>query len=107
MAVNGFAAPLAGHTAVVTGAGTGIGAAIARELSRRGAHVVATDIDGDAAAHVAAEFGGESAQLDVTDARACDRVAQAVDAARDGIDIWASNAGISSMARFTDISEDE
>jgi meso-butanediol dehydrogenase/(S,S)-butanediol dehydrogenase/diacetyl reductase len=56
---------------------------------------------------VAAEFGGESAQLDVTDARACDRVAQAVDTARDGIDIWASNAGISSMARFTDISEEE
>ena len=36
--------------AVVTGAGSGIGAAIARELSRRAFTVVATDIDGDAAA---------------------------------------------------------
>ena len=39
--------------AVVTGAGSGIGRAIARELSGRGLRVVVTDLDGDAAKGVA------------------------------------------------------
>jgi NAD(P)-dependent dehydrogenase (short-subunit alcohol dehydrogenase family) len=56
---------------------------------------------------VAAEAGGEARRLDVTDAAACDALARAVDAARDGIDIWCSNAGISTMAAFTEITEQE
>jgi hypothetical protein len=54
--------------AVVTGAGSGIGAAMARALTAAGADVVHADIDGDAAARVAGS--GRSAQLDVTDAAA-------------------------------------
>jgi NAD(P)-dependent dehydrogenase (short-subunit alcohol dehydrogenase family) len=100
-----LAAPLAGRTAVVTGAGTGIGAAMSRELARRGAHVVVTDLDGAAAERTAAEVGGRAMQLDVTDAAASERVARAVEGERGGIDIWCSNAGISSMAAFTEVTE--
>jgi NAD(P)-dependent dehydrogenase (short-subunit alcohol dehydrogenase family) len=69
--------------------------------------VVATDLDGDAAAAVAAEFGGHARQLDVTDAAACDATAREVDAAHGGVDVWCANAGISSMAPFMEISEEE
>ena len=61
--------PVAG----VTGAGSGIGAAIATELARRGYHVVLSDIDIASAERVASTL--ESAQafaLDVTDPAACE-----------------------------------
>ena len=48
-------------TAVVTGAATGIGAAIARELGRRGHRVAVTDADLDGAGRVAAEIEGAEA----------------------------------------------
>ncbi len=90
--------------AIVTGAGSGIGAAIAIELGRRGFHVVATDLDA-AAAQVTARAiaSAEAHPLDVTDAAACDAlVARLVDAhAR--LDVWVSNAGISKMQRFVDV----
>lgn len=95
-----------GRTAVVTGAGSGIGAAIARTLAERGAHVVVTDLDGDAAARTAAECPDASArQLDVTDAAAARTLAESVAADRDALDIWVSNAGVSAMRRFLDIDE--
>lgn len=94
--------------AVVTGAGSGIGAAIARELGRRGMRVVVTDINRDAAEEVASEIvGAAAAPLDVTDGAAvgdfCDGVAD-----RHGrLDVWVSNAGISNLSRFVEISEAE
>lgn len=94
--------------AVVTGAGSGIGAAIARELSHRGLHVMVTDIDGAAAAAVAAELDGSaSEQLDVTDATAVAALADAVADRHQRLDVWVSNAGISHMAPFTDITPEE
>lgn len=93
--------------AVVTGAGSGIGAAIARELSGRGFTVVATDIDGDAAAATAASLSGEgwSETLDVTDATAAHRLAEAVAERHGRLDVWCSNAGISHMHAFTEVAE--
>jgi NAD(P)-dependent dehydrogenase (short-subunit alcohol dehydrogenase family) len=84
------------RTAVVTGAGGGLGRAIATELSRRGYAVWATDVDGEAASRVAAELGSEAtgAALDVRDEGACRELAAAVAAAGGGLDLWVNNAGI-------------
>jgi short-subunit dehydrogenase len=82
-------------TAVVTGAGSGLGRAIALDLASRGFLVQATDIDADAAARTAAEIGagGTSLALDVQDEAACRAVANT--AARSGpLDVWVNNAGV-------------
>ena len=54
---------LSGRVAVITGAGAGIGAATAHALSRAGAHVVVTDVDGDKAQAVAGELPGPAEAL--------------------------------------------
>jgi meso-butanediol dehydrogenase/(S,S)-butanediol dehydrogenase/diacetyl reductase len=98
------------RVAVVTGAGSGIGRAIARELAGRGLLTVVTDVDDAAARTVAEEIGADRAwsdRLDVTDASAAGRVADGVAQRHGRLDVWVSNAGISHMARFTDISEAE
>jgi NAD(P)-dependent dehydrogenase (short-subunit alcohol dehydrogenase family) len=82
--------------AVVTGAGGGLGRAIAVELAHRGFLVHATDVDPDAADRTAAEIGAgaRSASLDVRDEEACRAVA--ADAATRGgsLDLWVNNAGV-------------
>lgn len=93
--------PIAG----VTGAGSGIGAAIAAELGRRGYHVVLSDIDLASARRVAGTI--ESAQalvLDVTDPEACESLVGEIVHEHGRLDVWVSNAGISKMQRFVDIS---
>jgi NAD(P)-dependent dehydrogenase (short-subunit alcohol dehydrogenase family) len=79
--------------AVVTGAGSGIGRAIARELAGRGFQVHATDLDPGAAARTAAELGtrATSAPLDVRDEEACRTIAAAQGEA---LDLWVNNAGV-------------
>ena len=80
---------------VVTGGGSGIGAAMARRFAAEGAaHVVVSDINGDAARVVAAEVGGTPVRTDVTvEADVQSLVESAVE--RHGrIDIYASNAGV-------------
>ena len=97
---------LQGRSALVTGAGNGIGAAVARAFGAAGAAVVVTDIDGDAAAKVAAsiaEAGGvaESAALDVRDAEQAAVVAAQAAALNGGVlNILVNNAGAIAPAMF-------
>lgn len=83
------------RAAVVTGAGSGLGRAIAIELAGRGYRVHATDVDSEAAGETAAQIGGNttSAALDVRDEGACKALADAV-ASEGSLDLWVNNAGV-------------
>jgi short-subunit dehydrogenase len=84
------------RTAVVTGAGKGLGRAIAAELEAGGFAVWVTDVDAGAAKRAASEIGGgaRSAALDVRDASACRALAGAVVDANGSLDLWVNNAGV-------------
>src|SRR4029079_14123146 len=91
--------PLAGRVAFVTGAGSGIGKAIAHRLAAEGACVVVADIDADNAGSVAREIGGTdvaiSVRADVTDEdQVADAFRRAVHAFG-GVDLIVNNAGLS------------
>ncbi|MEV4558563.1 SDR family oxidoreductase [Kitasatospora sp. NPDC049285] len=88
------AALFAGKGVVVTGAGAGIGEALARALAEAGARVVVNDVDADAARRVAAEIGGTAAP---GDAASAEGVAALIDTARTAlgaIDLYCANAGV-------------
>ncbi len=85
-----------GKQAIVTGAGSGIGAALCRALAGAGADVVCTDVDGDAAERTASALGDRArcAQLDVTDAAAVQATVDDVVAGTGRLDLMFNNAGI-------------
>lgn len=90
---------LAGKAAFVTGAGRGIGRGISLVLAERGADVFVTDLDGDAAANVAAEVlaAGRisgSTPSDVTDKDSIAEAAQRAIEELGKIDICVANAGV-------------
>ena len=83
-------------SALVTGAGSGIGREIARRLVGRGYEVAVTDVDGDSAAATADELGGRawSLPLDVSDDAAVRAAAGQVVERTGSLDVWVNNAGI-------------
>ncbi len=90
---------LQGKSAIVTGAASGIGKAIAELLASEGAAVAVADLNEDAARKVAdaIEASGGHAMgvaMDVTDEAAVERATQAVASRFGGVDILVSNAGI-------------
>lgn len=94
---------LAGKVAIVTGAGQGIGAAVASLLAQAGAAVAVIDCRGDAAQECAAGItnsGGLASAytLDVADADAVARCWQAVARDHGGIDILVNNAGVGTVS---------
>ena len=103
---------LDGRTAIVTGGGQGMGAAVAHALAVRGAKVVVNDLNADAAARVAGElreFGAEALAVSGNVVRKADverMVAQAIEQFG-GVHILVNNAGVLRPTRVADIPEDE
>jgi rhamnulose-1-phosphate aldolase/alcohol dehydrogenase len=93
------AKPLAARIAVVTGAGSGIGRAVAQRLAAEGACVVVADRDGPAAAQVAASLGSTdvaiASTVDVTDEAAVAAAIRQAVLAFGGVDLVVNNAGLS------------
>jgi gluconate 5-dehydrogenase len=91
--------PLSGQVAVVTGAGRGIGAAIAEKLSKMGAAVVLcgrkrTALESTARAMQQAGGKAEAVTCDVTNLPSVEAVAKRVEASFGRVDILVNNAGI-------------
>jgi NAD(P)-dependent dehydrogenase (short-subunit alcohol dehydrogenase family) len=102
---------LRGKRAIVTGAGSGIGRAIALRFAEEGARVVISDLDGDAAASVASETGGANVEIvvrrtDVTDSSEVEALVETAVEEWDGLDVMVNNAGIGVAGTTTDTSEE-
>ena len=102
---------LAGRVAIVTGAASGIGRAIAERFAEEGAHVVVTDVDEKLAAEVAegivARNGLRRAvavRLDVASEEDVERAFETTVREYGGVDILVSNAGISSFGSLDQLS---
>jgi 3-oxoacyl-[acyl-carrier protein] reductase len=106
---------LTGQSVIITGGGKGIGKVYAREFARAGAHVMAADIDGDAAREVAAAITSEGGmcrglQTDVSDAASVEAMAAATFERFGAIDVLINNASLmSTLPRrsFLEIPEEE
>ena len=88
---------LDGHTALITGGGSGIGRGIAKAYAEHGATVIAADINLAGAEETVAQIGGNAARaelLDVTSRDACNALAAKVKAEAGDISILVNNAGI-------------
>ena len=83
-----------GSSVVITGAGSGIGAALARRAAKMGSKVCVSDRDGDKAAAVAAEIGGMSVACDVRDEAQIQALISEATETQGPVDIYVSNAGL-------------
>ncbi len=106
---DGSDSPFAGQTAIVTGAGSGLGAAIARALARGGAHCVLAGRRPAALAETAADIhaaGGQATAVptDVTQPEQVEQLASAALAVAGRIDILVNAAGIFRLASFEETS---
>lgn len=118
--ISGCQGTLTGRTALVTGAGQGIGAAVARRLAAEGARVVATDRTADGLGRLAAERSADPAPhdtgppgtltarvMDVTDATAVDSVVNDVERAHGPLDILVNVAGILRPGPATELTDED
>ena len=95
---------LVGSIALVTGAGSGIGEAIAVAMAREGARIVSVDINIGAAVRVARTVGESAVGLacDVSDRTACDALAAQVRSEIGTVSVLVNNAGIIRRGKVTD-----
>jgi NAD(P)-dependent dehydrogenase (short-subunit alcohol dehydrogenase family) len=90
-------AELEGQVAVVTGGGSGIGAATARRFAADGARVAVLDRDAEGAEAVAQEVGGKAHTVDVRDGDAVSEVVAQIMAGVGRIDVLVNNAGVGDL----------
>lgn len=101
---------LQGKTAIVTGGASGFGAGIARKFTTEGARVMIADINGAAAAAMAAELGATAVAqtVDVSDAASVEAMAKAALATFGHLDILVNNAGVTHLPTPLDeVSEED
>lgn len=100
---------LSGQVALVTGAGRGIGKAIAARLAASGAAVAVNDIDADSAEQTVRELGGAARAFpaDVSDPAAVEQMIAAVAREMGGLNILVNNAGIEYKTPILDTSVEE
>jgi short-subunit dehydrogenase len=101
---------LKGRTAVVTGAASGIGRAIATSLARRGCNLALADINDEALARTAAEIAAPGVRiskhhLDVSDRDAVAAFPDQVTAEHARVDVLVNNAGVALAGTFEQVSE--
>ena len=98
---------LEGRVALVTGGGSGIGRASARQLAAKGMRVCVVDVNGDAARAVADEIGGLAVTADVSDSAQVDAAFAACIEAFGGIDLALLNAGIAVLQELGTLTDED
>lgn len=95
-----------GRVVIVTGSASGIGQATAQRFAADGATVVCADLNEDGAKATAAEIGGTSIGLDVSDATAAADAVNGVVREHGKLDVLANVAGILQFGHATEITDD-
>ncbi|MER5749476.1 SDR family oxidoreductase [Streptomyces sp. NPDC002088] len=112
-ATGRYAERFGGQLVLVTGAGSGIGRATAFAFAEAGAHVVAVDRDGEAAArtaelsHLIGAPRAWAETVDVSDEQAMEKLAEKVSAEYGVVDVLVNNAGIGLSGSFFDTTPDD
>ncbi|PJI86038.1 3-oxoacyl-[acyl-carrier protein] reductase [Yoonia maricola] len=98
---------LQNKTAIVTGAGSGFGAGIARKFAAEGAHVFVVDINLDGAQEIADEVAGTAVACDVSNGKSVSNLAKTV-LSEGPLDILVNNAGVTHLPnQLEDVTEED